>query len=368
MKQFGAFVKKEFIHLLRDPESIAILILIPILLIILFGFAITTDVKNVKLGVCDHSKDEVTRRIIEKFNNSTAFQIVADLSSIEEVNTCFETDKIDLALVFDSDFAADLMHTGKGSVQIIADASNPNVSILATNYAVMIIQSYQMELMEGMDIPIVIQPVVKMLYNPLQLDAYNFVPGIIGIILTLICALMTAASIVRERELGTMEVLLVSPMKPIYIIVAKLIPYFILSLIDLGLILFLSVYVLKVPIVGNLFTLLLLCVLFILVSLSMGMLISTFAKTQMDAMIIAGIVLMVPTLLLSGMIFPISNMPQVLQWLSALLPMTWFVEAIKKVMIEGLPLSSIAKECFILLLMGAVCLFISLKKFKIRLE
>ncbi|MFR9165625.1 MAG: ABC transporter permease [Dysgonomonas sp.] len=368
MKQFIAFVRKEFIHLLRDPRSIGILLFIPIVLVALFGFAITNEVKNVKVGVYDQSKDESTQRIIEKFNASSSFNIVAVLTSIDEVDTYFETDRVDMVLVFDKGFAQNLLHTGKGSIQIIADASNPNVSILATNYATMVIESYQLELAQELNIPIVIVPITKMLYNPLQKDAYNFVPGIIGMILTLICALMTAVSIVREKELGTMEVLLVSPVKPIYIIVSKLIPYFVLSLIDLALILFMSVYVLKVPIVGNFITLMFICILFILVSLSIGMLISTFAKTQMDAMIIAAVVLLVPMLLLSGMIFPISNMPEPLQWLSTILPMTWFVAAIKKVMIEGLGIMSIIKESFIMFVMIVFCLFISLKNFKIRLE
>lgn len=368
MKQFRAFVIKEFIHVLRDPRSIGILIFIPIVLVILFGFAITTEVKNVQIGVFDQSKDECTQRIIEKFNASSSFDVVASLKSIDEVDTYFKENKVDMVISFEPGFASNLRHKGKGNIQIIADASNPNVSILATTYATLIISTYQLELLQDTKIPVVIEPIVKMLYNPLQKDAYNFVPGIIGMILTLICALMTAASIVREKELGTMEILLASPIKPIYILISKLLPYFVLSLVDLALILFLSVYVLEVPIVGNLFTLLFVCIIFILVSLSIGMLISNFAKTQMDALIMAAVMLLVPMLLLSGMIFPISNMPDILQWMSTVIPMTWFVRAVKKVMIEGLGFASIIKECVIMLFMIAVCLFISLKKFKIRLE
>lgn len=368
MKQFRAFIVKEFIHVLRDSKSIGILIFIPIALVILFGFAITTEVKNVNIGVYDQAKDEVSFKLIERFNANTSFNLVAYLNSIDEVDKYFKEDKIDMVVVFEPNLSQNILHNKRGKIQIIADASNPNVSILSTNYATLIIAAYQMELLETLQMPVVIEPVVKMLYNPSQIDAYNFVPGIIGMILTLICALMTAASIVREKEMGTMEVLLVSPVKPIYILISKLLPYFVLSLLDLALILFLSTQLLGVPIVGNLFTLVFVCVLFIMVSLSIGMLISNFAKTQMDALLMAAVVLIVPMLLLSGMIFPISNMPDILQVFSMFIPMTWFVVAIKKIMIEGLDITSVINECLILLLFIIVCLVASLRKFKIRLE
>ena len=360
MKQFRAFIVKEFIHVLRDSKSIGILIFIPIALVILFGFAITTEVKNVNIGVYDQAKDEVSFKLIERFNANTSFNLVAYLNSIDEVDKYFKEDKIDMVVVFEPNLSQNILHNKRGKIQIIADASNPNVSILSTNYATLIIAAYQMELLETLQMPVVIESVVKMLYNPSQIDAYNFVPGIIGMILTLICALMTAASIVREKEMGTMEVLLVSPVKPIYILISKLLPYFVLSLLDLALILFLSTQLLGVPIVGNLFTLVFVCVLFIMVSLSSGMLISNFAKTQMDALLMAAVVLIVPMLLLSGMIFPISNMPDILQVFSMFIPMTWFVVAIKKIMIEGLDITSVINECLILLLFIIVCLVASM--------
>lgn len=368
MKQFSAFIKKEFFHILRDPQTIIILLIIPIMLIVLFGFAITNEVKNVKVGVLDMSKDVATQRITEKFRASTSFNLVATLNSEEEINRYFETDKVSLVIIFEEGFAKNLFRSGKGSIQLISDASSPNISLLSTNYAKMIINSYQNELMQEIDIPIKIVPEVQMLYNPIQKDAYNFVPGIIGFILTLICALMTANSIVKEKETGSMEVLLVSPIKPVYIIVSKLIPYFVLSVVDLILILFLSVYVLNVPIVGNLFSLFTISLLFIAVSLSIGILISTIAKSQLEAMLMSGMLLLVPVMLLSGMIFPISNMPLPLQWISDILPATWYVSAIKKIMIEGLSISHVVKEIAVMLIMGVILLFVSVKNFKTKLE
>ena len=209
---------------------------------------------------------------------------------------------------------------------------------------------------------------VKLLYNPQMKSAYNFVPGVMGLILMLICAMMTSISIVREKETGTMEVLLVSPVKPLFIIFAKAVPYFVLSFVNLITILLLSVYVLHVPVAGSLFWLVAVSLLFIFVSLALGLLISTVTRTQVAAMLVSGLMLMMPTMLLSGMIFPIESMPAILQGISTVIPARWYIQAVRKLMIEGVDISLVLTEIGILTVMAVLLITVSFKKFKNRLE
>jgi ABC-2 type transport system permease protein len=209
---------------------------------------------------------------------------------------------------------------------------------------------------------------VKMLYNPQMKGAYNFVPGVMGLVLILICAMMTSISIVREKEIGTMEVLLVSPVKPLYIILAKITPYFVLSIVNLSTILLLSVFVLGVPIAGSLFLLISFSLIFILVGLSLGILVSSMVKTQVAAMLISVVVMMMPTMLLSGMIFPIESMPKILQIISVIPPNRWYVEGVIKIMIQGVEAKYVVKEFAILSAVAIGLLTVSLKKFSIRME
>ena len=213
-----------------------------------------------------------------------------------------------------------------------------------------------------------IVPQVKLLYNPQMKSAYNFVPGVMGLILMMICAMMTSISIVREKETGTMEVLLVSPVKPLFIILAKAVPYFVLSFVNLITILLLSVYVLHVPVAGSLFWLVVVSLLFIFVSLALGLLISTVTHTQVAAMLVSGLMLMMPTMLLSGMIFPVESMPVILQSISTVIPARWYIQAVRKLMIEGVDISLVLTEIGILAVMAVLLITVSFKKFKNRLE
>lgn len=368
MKQFSSFIKKEFHHIFRDTRTMMILLAMPIIQIILFGFAITTEVKNIQIAVYDPSKDISTERIINQLQASEYFNIAKFLNNPDEINKVFKENKINLIVVFEDNFNENLFHTGESNIQLITDATDPNQATTLTNYAINIINSYQQDLLEINKIPLRITPEIKMLYNPQLKSSYNFVPGVMGLILMLICAMMTSIAIVREKETGTMEVLLASPMKPIFIILSKAIPYFTISVINLVTILFLSVYVLNVPVAGSLFLLILISFIFIMVALSLGLLISSIVKTQVAAMLISGMGLMIPVILLSGMIFPNENMPLILQWISHIIPAKWYIIAVKKLMIEGLDISSILKELLILSAMAVILIIISLKKFKIRLD
>ena len=368
MKQFISFIKKEFYHIIRDKRTMLILLVMPVVQIILFGFAVTTEVKNTQVAVFDPSKDAVTQRIKEKFQASPYFTITEELTDFEQINDVFKYGKIGLVIVFSEEFANNLLHGSEAAIQLITDGTEPNQASTLTNYAAGILAMYQQESMEQYQAPFQIVTGIKMLYNPQLKSAYNFVPGVMGMVLILICAMMTSIAIVREKETGTLEILLSSPIRPIYIILAKAVPYFTLSILNLATILLLAVFVLGVPVAGNLFWLIMLSLLFIFLALSLGLLISTLVNSQLAAMLASGLALMFPIILLSGMIFPIESMPQILQWVSAIVPARWFIAAVKKLMIQGVDVRYVAKEFLILSIMAVCLILASLKKFKTRLN
>lgn len=345
-----------------------ILLLMPIIQIILFGFALTTEVKDTQVAVLVPTNDEASSRIIDKLNASAYFDVVARIHTTDEIQPVFRDAKAKLVVVFEDHFGEKLRHNGTAHIQLLADATDPNAATSFTFYASNIINSYQQELMGENKNPYQITPEVKMLFNPQMKSSFNFVPGVLGMIMLLICAMMTSIAIVREKEMGTMEILLVSPMKPIYIILSKITPYFVLSCVNFATIMLLSVFVLGVPIAGSFMSLVAVSLLYIFVSLSFGLLVSTITHSQQAAMLVSGMGLMIPVMLLSGMMFPIENMPLPLQWLSCIVPARWYIAAVKAIMIEGLGITSVLKDVGVLCFMGIVLVSISLKKFKVRLE
>lgn len=358
MKQFVSFIKKEFLHIFRDRRTMMILLLMPVILIILFGYAITTEIKSAPIAILDQSRDEATQKLISHFEASEYFSLYKMIDNVEEGRTLFREGKIRVAVIIPADYAS----SPDASIQILADASDPNEATQLAGYIAQIAAG-DVRLPAGK----VITPVTSLLYNPQMKGAYNFVPGVMGLILILICALMTSVGIVREKEIGTMEVLLVSPMKPIYIILAKATPYLLLSLVNIATILALAHFLLGVPIRGSLALLVAVSVLYALVALCLGLLISTIADTQQAAMLISAMVLMLPIMLLSGMMFPVENMPVILQVLSNIVPAKWYIIAVKDIMIKGLGVASILQEIGVLALMVVVLVVLSVKRFKIRL-
>ncbi|MDD2475603.1 MAG: ABC transporter permease [Dysgonamonadaceae bacterium] len=367
-KQFLAFVKKEFYHILRDKRTMLILLGMPVVQILIFGFAINMEVQNIRIAIYEPKADIYTQDIKAKVEANHYFILKATPHSIQEVNELLRKGEIDMALIFPNNFHNNLVHAGKSQIQIIADSSDPNIGTISTNYLRAIIGQQQKEWMNLQQIPYEVNVTSKLHYNPEMKSAYTFVPGIMGLVLMIICAIMTSISIVREKEMGTMEVLLASPLNSTTVLLSKTIPYLALSVINLVTILILSVYVLKVPIVGSLSLLIFVSVLFIFLSLSLGLLISTLVQTQVVAIIISGIGLMMPVLILSGMIFPISNMPVVLQWLSTLVPARWYITAVKKIMIQGLGLVAVVKEITILSGMIVTLVILSIRNIKPRME
>ena len=360
MKQFIAFVIKETKHILRDKRTMLILFGMPVVMMLLFGFAITTDVKNVRTVVVTSEMSPRTQQAVERLAQSEYFVITQTVNTPREAEQLIRSQKADMALVF-------VQNRG---MQIMVDGSDPNMAQQWTTYALQTIaadRSAPATLHAAKnDSPITIH--TSLLYNPQMKSAYNFVPAIMGMLLMLICAMMTSISIVREKEKGTMEVLLVSPVRPLMVIIAKAVPYLILAFGILITILLMARFVLGVPLAGSLFWILAVSTLYILLALSLGLLISNIAQTQLVALLMSAMVLLMPVVMLSGMLFPVESMPTILQWISAIVPPRYYIQAMRKLMIMGVGIEDVAREVAVLAVMTVVLLAIALKKFNVRLE
>ncbi len=361
MKTFRSFIIKEGKHILRDKRTMLILFGMPVVMMILFGFAISTDVKNVRTVIVTSSMDNVTNEIVQAMDASEYFIVTSCVPASNEAISLIRDQKADIAIVFGQNFA-DNRYNGNARVQVITDAADPNMSQLYTQYANAIIM--QTINRNGKEMPIV----TKLLYNPQMKSSYSFVPGIMGMLLLLICTMMTSISIVREKERGTMEVLLVSPIKPIVIIIAKAVPYILLSLCILVAILLMSRYVLDVPLEGSLANIFLLSIIYILLALSLGLLLSTVATTQLTALLVSAMAMILPSILLSGMIYPIESMPDILQYLTIIVPTRYYISGMRKLMIMGVGMGNVVMEISVLSGMTVTLLTIALMKFKKRLE
>ncbi len=375
MKQFIAFVMKEAKHILRDKRTMLILFGMPVVLMFLFGFAITTDVKNVRTVVVTANNDNQTQQAVERLAQSEYFIITQTVSTPQEAEQLIRSQKADMALVFGKIETPPLTPPleGRGvdavhGVQLIVDGSDPNMAQQWATYAQAILAQPVSRNGYSIPSPLGEGPGVRLLYNPQMRSAYNFVPAIMGMLLMLICAMMTSISIVREKERGTMEVLLVSPVRPLMVIIAKAVPYLVLAFVILVTILLMARFVLGVPLAGSLFWILAVSTLYILLALSLGLLISNMAQTQLVALLLSAMVLLMPVVMLSGMLFPVESMPKVLQWLSAIVPPRYYIQAMRKLMIMGVGIGDVAQEVAVLAGMTVVLLAIALKKFKVRLE
>ena len=348
---FRSFIVKEFRHIFRDWRSMLILLVMPVVLIVMLGVAISTDVRNVKVAYLSNYDDaESVERIVSRIDASDNFTVVGRAFSTDEISEMMKAGKADVAVRFDE----------SAGLQIIVDASNPNIGASEAMYLQSILLS---DFGSGMK-----TPTVRMLYNPRLQSSYNFIPGILGLILMLICAMMTSISIVREKETGTMEVLLTAPIEPLSIIFAKMIPYIVISCIDIATILILAKFAMQVPMSGSLALILLFALVYTIMSLSLGLLISTVTKSQVTALLLSAVVLMVPVMMLSGMMFPIDSMPGFFRVISVAVPARWFIDAMRKLMIEGLSFGYVAEDLAILLGMTLAFLAVALKNFKTRLE
>lgn len=359
-------MRKEFYHVLRDRRTLLILFGMPIVQVLLFGFALSTEVKNTGIGVLDQDKSPNSIELISKIHSNPYFDVDKNLKAIHEAEDAFQAGKIRMIVVIPARFSENMSAGKKAQLQLMTDATDINLANQINNFMSSIIQDFYGQKMKL--IPAGVQPEIRMLYNPQLKGAPNFVPGVMALILLIICVLMTAIAIVREKETGTMEVLLVSPMRPWVIILAKAIPYFILSVLILLSIILLSVTLLELPIKGSVWLLFAVSIIFIITNLLLGILISVLTHTQQNAMLIALIGTMLPTVMLSGFMFPIENMPLALQVVANLIPSKWYYEMVKNIMIKGTGLEVIWKQVLVLVGMTALLFVLAVRKFKTRLE
>jgi len=352
MKPFFSFVIKETKHILRDKRTMLMLFGMPIVMMLLFGFAVTNDVRNVRIIVVMSNADNATQQVADRLAASEYFTLTKVVATPNEAEKAIRDQKADMAIVFSPDFASK-----KSGYQLIVDGADPNMAQQWTTYANAVINNTEAKAVN-----------TKLLYNPQMKSTYNFVPAIMGTLLMLVCAMMTSISIVREKEKGTMEVLLVSPTKPLMIIVAKLVPYLVLAFVILSIILLMSSFVLGVPIKGSLFWIYVVSTIYILLALSLGILVSTIAETQLVALLISAMLLMMPVIMLSGMMFPIESMPKILQYISAIIPTRYYISAMRKLMIMGVGIEEVYFEVSVLISMLIALMSLALAKFNKRLE
>lgn len=367
MKTFFAFVLKETRHILRDYRTIMVLFLMPVAQILIFGFVVTTEVQNARIGIWDQAKDNASLQLVQKIESSGYFRVEKHFRNRREIDAAFNGREVALALVIESGFGSEMQQPDGASVQLLADASDANTAQILVNYSTAVIRDFEQQQRPYADQLSLPKVEVRMLYNPYLKGVYMTIPGTMAMVLILISAMMTSISITREKEMGSMEVLLISPLQPYQIILGKVVPYVALSMINAITIVAMGLFVFQMPVVGSWFWLFVINLLYILLSLALGIFISTLARNQMVAMFTSMFGLLLPTILLSGFIFPIENMPMVLQVLSQLIPPRYYVQAIKTVMIQGGGLAYMWQE--LLVMGGFLVLFLGLSvwKFQVRL-
>jgi ABC-2 type transport system permease protein len=367
MKQLLAFIRKEFYHVFRDKRTLLMMFGLPVAQILLFGFALTSEVKNAQIVIADNAKDINSQQIVNKIKASAYFKVEEAIINYHGIETAFKKGNIKCAVIFPPHFGDDLLSNGRAQIQIIADGSDPNTAKTLVNYLSAIVMDYQRQVSPLAALPYTIVPETRILYNENASGSLNFVPGVLALILMLLCTALTSVAVVREKELGTMEVLLVSPFKPVMVLIAKAIPFLILSLANFTLILLLSVFVLDVPIFGSIFLLYLESMLFIITCLSLGLLISNTTSSQQTALLLSMMGMMIPTLVFTGFMFPLENMPWIFQFISNIIPARWYFLIVKAIMLKGLGFEHVWKETLILIVMTVILLAIALKNFKRRL-
>lgn len=365
MSAFQGFVRKEVRHIVRDRRTVMILLLMPLIQVLLFGYAIRTEVENIRLAIVDPAPDATTLEIRSRLEGTGIYRTVAVLRDPARLEPLFRRGQARQAVVFEPGFAERLARGEPARVQVITDAADPNTGATMRAYALAVIQQYERELRTGAG-AVRIEPETRMRFNPTMESAYLFVPGLIAFVLIIISALMTTISLSREKETGTMEVLLVSPLRPVQIIVGKVLPYLVLAFVNVLTTLGVAWAAFDVPVRGSVILLLAESTLYSLTALALGVLISTRTDSQRVAMTAALTGLMMPTLMLSGFIFPLESMPRPLQILSNVVPARWFVEIARGIMLKGVGLDYLWQETLVLAGMTLVFLGAAARSFQIR--
>jgi ABC-2 type transport system permease protein len=369
MNAFKGFVKKEFKQIYRDKRTLLVLFGMPVIMMVLFGFAIRNEIQSVEIAVLDLSKDSMTEELIQKIESNPSFDITNYLRAYNEVEPLFQQGDVKAVLIFENNFEQKMIRYSSAKIQMVTDATDPNLARLLQAYTSSVVQEFNDDLKPTISIEQAgLSPEIRMMYNPELRSVNLFVPGLIAVILMLISALMTSISITREKEMGNMEILLVSPLKPYQIIIGKVLPYLVLSLFNVFTILLLAIFVFEVPFEGSFILFFAESILFILTALSLGVFISAVANNQQTAMMVSLAGLLLPTVLLSGFIFPISSMPEVLQWISHIIPAKWFLEIVRSIMLKGGGISVLWFQTAILVVITLLFMGLSMKRFNVRLQ
>ncbi|MBN2412056.1 ABC transporter permease [candidate division KSB1 bacterium] len=359
-------VRKEIIHILRDPRSLIIIFIMPTLMIILFGYAITFDIRDIKIAVLDQDRSQASRQLLEKFTNTDYFKIAGELTGRDRIEPMMMSRKIVAAIIIPPGFGRDLVSLPVSPVQVLIDGSNANTATIVINYLSAAINNYNLDINRNIHIPLQIQP--RIWYNP-DLDSTNFiVPGLLAVLMMMICAMLTSITISREKETGTMEQILVSPIKSHEIVIGKVIPYILVAFLVASAVLIFAKIVFNVPIRGSLVLLALLSLVFIYASLSLGVLISSKARTQQVALMISLVGTLLPSILLSGFIFPIFAMPSALQILSYIVPAKYYLVIVRGILLKGIGFQYLYAPVIFLFIFGTLLLAVSMKNFKTNLE
>lgn len=369
MNAFKGFVKKEFKQIYRDKRTLLVLFGMPVIMMVLFGFAIRNEIQSAEIAVLDLSKDSMTVELIQKIESNPSFDITHYLRAYNEVEPLFQQGDVKAVLIFENNFEQKMIRHSSAKIQMVTNATDPNLARLLQAYTSSLVQNFSDDLNPTISIDQAgLSPEIRMMYNPELRSVNLFVPGLIAVILMLISALMTSISITREKEMGNMEILLVSPLKPYQIIIGKVLPYLVLSLVNVFTILLLAIFVFHVPFEGSFLLFFAESILFILTALSLGVFISAVANNQQTAMMVSLAGLLLPTVLLSGFIFPISSMPQVLQWISHIIPAKWFLEIVRSIMLKGGGISVLWFQTAILVVITLLFMGLSMKRFNVRLQ
>ena len=362
----GAFVTKEVRHILRDTQTLAILLLMPLVQVVLFGFALRSDVRDIRLAVVDPSPDQASLSLRNRFTGNGRFSIVAEAPSADVLEPLFRRGEADAALVIEPEFGTNLDRGLPARLLLVTDASDPNTGTTMQAYARSVINDYQADLRLSSPGAHIV-PQTRMRFNPTLESVNLFIPGLIALVLTLVSALMTAISLSREKERGTMEILLVSPLRPRQIIVGKVLPYLLLAFANVVTALVAAWAVFRVPFRGSVLLLVSESLIYSIVSLALGVLIASKTPNQRVAMLGALLGTMLPNTLLSGMIFPLASMPGWLQPVTNIVPARWFIIIARGIMLKGVGLEHLWRETLVLVGMMAFLLIVSIRSFKPRL-
>ncbi len=370
-----SIIRKEFIQIIRDPRTLILIIFIPIMQLLLMGYAATTDVRNVPLAIFDQDRGREARALLDAYRAADYFRLAYDVDSIDEILSLIDQGDAKAGLIIPPDYSTQLAGKGTAQIAFVLDGSDPTIASTSLSAAQLIAQAHATELMaeslarsgQGAAVQTPLEVRTQVWYNPDMLSAYFMVPGVIGMILYSITSILTATAVVRERERGTIEQLIVTPIRSWELIVGKILPYAVLALINTVEVLALGSWLFGVPIRSGLGLVMLLSGLFLLTGLGIGLLVSTVANTQQEATLITFTTLL-PSIFLSGFFFPVEAMPLTLQWLSVLIPLKYYLTIIRSLLIKGVGVDSLHTEILALAIFGVSFILLAAMRLQKRLE